>query len=100
MTYLVISVGTALALFVLMLKIGLRRVLGYDIYVDIGCTILLIFIFQGTVTGTIAATMAGLILSIILYLCKLLVGCSRYEPVTEDSDDYEWKSYPPVWKRW
>lgn len=99
MTYLVISVGTALALFVLMLKIGLRRVLGYDIYVDIGCTILLIIIFQGTVTGTIAATMAGLILSILLLVCKYLIGYERYEedPVTQE---YVWVSYPPFWKWW
>lgn len=98
MSYLVISLGTALAVFVIMLKIGLKKVLGYDVYVDIACTGALIIIFQGTVTGTITATMAGLILSIILYVCKLIFGYSRYEPVSENSEEYAWVNYPPFWK--
>lgn len=96
--YLYISIGTALALFVLMLKIGLRKVLGYDVYVDIGCTLFLLYAFQGTATGMITATLAGLFLSIILYLFKLCIGYERYEEINEQESD--WVYYPPFWKRW
>lgn len=98
MFYFFISLGSALALFVLMLKIGLKKVLGYDVYVDIFCTLFLMFIFQSTVTGMIAAVIGGLFLSILLMFCKFLIGYSRYEEVPGE-DDMQWVSYPPPWKR-
>lgn len=99
MFYLIISLGTALALFVLMIKIGLKKVLGYDIYVDLICTFFLMYLFRDSVTGLIVAVMGGLALSVMLMFCKAMIGYSRFEeiPGTEEED---WVDYPPIWKWW
>lgn len=94
--YLFISVSAALAMFIIMVKVGLRKVLGYDVYVDIGCTFALIIMFNGTVTGMISATLAGVILSIFLFISKLIIGFEKY---IEVNGEYTWVYHPPKWRR-
>jgi len=54
----------------LLFKFGMRRVINYDIYVDVGITVLLMFLLAGTFSGMMAALFAGLIVSVLLFVMK------------------------------
>ena len=68
-----ISAGiiSALGLLFLLFKFGIRRVISFDIPIDIGFTALLMFVFAGTFGGMMAAMLGGLIISITLFVMKL-----------------------------
>ncbi len=61
---------SALGLLVLIFKFGIRRVIAYDIPIDIAITGLLMYLFAGTYSGMIAAMVGGLIVSITLFALK------------------------------
>lgn len=94
-TAIIISLAAAAALFVLMIKLNIRRVLGYDVLVDLCSTALLVSMFSGTATGMAAAMFGGVILSILLLLAKLLLG---YERLERDGYHLRWRYYPPKWR--
>ena len=60
----------ALGLLFLVLKLGVKKVLGYDILIDIGITSLLMWSLAGTYSGMMAALIGGLIVSIVLFIMK------------------------------
>lgn len=93
--FLFIAVAAAAALFVLMLKMNIRRVLGYDAAVDITSTALLVSMFNGTLGGMAAAVFAGCLLSILLLVAKCLLG---YERLERDGLRLRWRFYPPRWR--
>jgi hypothetical protein len=65
------SVAAAFGMLFLILKFGnIRRVLAFDIGIDIGLTALLMFSMAGTFMGIMVAIFAGGILSILLYCLK------------------------------
>lgn len=74
LTYGLIS---ALAVFILILKIGIRKVLYFDLAVDIGFTVMLAYILAGSFGGMMAALVGGLALSIALFVCKELFGYQK-----------------------
>lgn len=61
---------SALGLLVLIFKFGIRRVIAYDIPIDIVITGFLMYAFAGTYSGMIAAMIGGLIISITLFIMK------------------------------
>ena len=61
---------SAVGLLFLIFKFGVRRVIAYDIPIDILTTSLLMFLFAGTFGGMMAAMVGGLAVSIILYVLK------------------------------
>jgi|TARA_B110000438_G_C15455413_1_gene496448 hypothetical protein len=61
---------SALGLLFLLFKFGIRRVISFDIPVDIGFTALLMFLFAGTFGGMMAAMVGGLIISVTLFVMK------------------------------
>lgn len=61
---------SALGLLVLIFKFGIRRVIAYDIPIDIVITGFLMYVFAGTYSGMIAAMIGGLIISITLFIMK------------------------------
>ena len=67
-----ISIGiiSALALLLLALKIGGRKTIGNDIFVDVLITVTLMVCFYGTFSGMTAAMVGGLCASIVLFLLK------------------------------
>lgn len=95
MDYIVIAAAAAAALFIVMIKLNIRRILGYDAAVDLISTALLISMFQGTATGMAAAVFAGVILSILLLIAKQLLG---YERLERDGLHLRWRFYPPKWR--
>ena len=61
---------SALGLLFLIFKFGVRRIIAYDIPIDIAVTALLMYAFAGTYSGMIAAMVGGIIVSITLYVMK------------------------------
>ena len=61
---------SALGLLFLIFKFGIRRVVSYDIPIDVAVTALLMWAFAGTYSGMMAAMVGGLIVSIVLYALK------------------------------
>jgi hypothetical protein len=61
---------SAAGLLFLIFKFGIRRVITYDIPIDIAVTALLIYAFAGTYSGMLAAMVGGLIVSITLFVMK------------------------------
>ena len=72
-----ISIGiiSALALLLLALKIGGRKTIGNDIFVDVLITVTLMVCFYGTFSGMTAAMVGGLCASIVLFLLKKTETC-------------------------
>lgn len=79
-----------------MFKMGVRKILGYDIYFDIGLTVLMMVSLSGTFSGMIIALLIGLIISVTLLLLRKCIGMERYEKFRTPSNkiDYQWVRYP------
>jgi hypothetical protein len=60
-------------------KLGIRRVLGYDALFDIFATLLLLWMFEGTYSGMIAASIGGLVITAELWVLKKRLGYERLE---------------------
>jgi len=84
------GIVTALAVIVVLAKIGLRKCLYFDIPLDISVTIVLAMIFAGTFSGMFAAIVGGLVFSVTLTVLKKVIG---YEKPTRDG----WVMVPPKW---
>lgn len=61
---------SALGLLFLIFKFGVRRIITYDIPIDIAVTGFLMYVFAGTYSGMLAAMIGGLIVSITLFIMK------------------------------
>lgn len=78
-TMLWIGIFSALGLLLLALKIGGRKTIGNDIFVDVLITVTLMVCFYGTFSGMAAAMVGGLFASIILFVLKKTM---RHEVLT------------------
>ena len=67
---IVAGIIAALGLLFLVLKLGIKKVIGYDIVIDIGITSLLMYSLAGTYSGMMAALIGGLIVSVILFIMR------------------------------
>jgi presenilin-like A22 family membrane protease len=61
---------SAAGLLFLIFKFGVRRIISYDIPIDIAVTSFLIYAFAGTYSGMLAAMVGGLVVSVTLYVMK------------------------------
>lgn len=61
---------SALGLLFLIFKLGIRRVISYDIAFDVAITGFLIWSFAGTYSGMFAAMIGGLLVSVVLFVMK------------------------------
>lgn len=60
----------AAGLLFLVFKLGIRRVISYDLAFDIAITAVLMVSLAGTFSGMMAALLGGLIVSVTLYIMK------------------------------
>ena len=74
-----IGIFSALGLLLLALKVGGRKTIGNDIFVDVLITVTLMVCFYGTFSGMAAAMVGGLFASIILFVLKKTM---RHEVLT------------------
>lgn len=69
----------ALAVLFLIFKFGdIRKVLAFDIWIDLGSTIILSLLMAGTFSGIMIAITAGAIISVTLFALKLIVGQAKF----------------------
>ena len=64
---------SAAALLLLLFKLGPRKIIGLDIYIDLFVTCLLMYLFAGTYSGMFAAIVGGLTVTITLFVIKSIV---------------------------
>jgi len=81
---ILIGIGAALGLLLVLFKIGFRKVLHYDVIVDIALTGTLMIMFAGTFAGMVAAVAGGLTVSIILFVLRKLFKHEGFFPPEEE----------------
>ena len=86
--YLVAGVASASAILFLLAKLNIKRVLCFDILVDISASIALIIMFAGTFAGMMAGILGGAIISIVLFILKRTIG---YEKPKRDGFKIRWQ---------
>lgn len=74
MEMIIIGLVSGLGILLMLLKLDFPKVLGFDLVVDIGATLLLMVAYAGTLGGMIAAMVGGLQISVVLLLAKKLMG--------------------------
>jgi len=90
--YLIAGVFSAFAIIFLLAKFDFKKVLFWDIPIDIGATVLLIVMFAGTFAGMMAAVIGGCIISAVLYVSKRIAG---YKKPKWNRFGYEWVDVSP-----
>jgi hypothetical protein len=56
----------------------IRAVLGYDLWIDLAIGTGLLAIYHGSAHGMLIATLAGVIISIVLRFCRWFCGYERW----------------------
>ena len=99
---------SAFGLLLLLLKVGGRKVIGADIFVDIAITVTLMVCFYGTYSGMVAAMLGGLICSIVLFIMKktivhevLIVKKKKYKIFKYNASHptLQWEEVQPDWRK-
>lgn len=91
------GVVSALAILFVLLKLDFRKVLYFDIFVDIVASAFLMVIFAGTFAGMMAAVVGGAVISITLYFAKKVVGYKRLVKRKWYSLPH-WEAVQPKWR--
>ena len=103
-----IGIFSALGLLLLALKIGGRKTIGNDIFVDVLITVTLMVCFYGTFSGMTAAMVGGLCASIVLFLLKKTMVHEKLTIEKKPLKIYKldmsaptlrWKEYQPDWRK-
>ena len=79
MEILMLSSAAAAGMVVLALKFGVRRILGYEVLMDLLITGLLMMSLAGTATGMTIALTAGLITSLTLSGLRKIIGYEKLQ---------------------
>jgi len=92
---------SAAGLLILMFKFGIRRIIAFDIPVDIAITSFLMAMFAGTYGGMGAAMIGGLVVSVVLFILRKTMYREEPTIVKTNSFPYRkaiWLEVPP-WSR-
>jgi hypothetical protein len=73
------GVLSALGFYLILLQMDIRKVCGYHVAFDVGLSILLILLYQGTYSGMVVGFVGGVTLTGLLWFTKGLIGFKRYE---------------------
>jgi formate hydrogenlyase subunit 3/multisubunit Na+/H+ antiporter MnhD subunit len=90
--YLIAGIASAIAILFMLAKLNIKKVLCFDILVDIGASVALIIMFAGTFAGMMAAILGGAIISIVLFILKKTIG---YEKPKREGFKVRWVNVPP-----
>ena len=80
---LAIGIFSALGLLLLALKIGGRKTIGHDVFVDVLITLTLMVAFYGTFSGMAAAMVGGLVATIVLFIMKKTMVHQKFVVTTK-----------------
>lgn len=92
MTIIVGTFGFVVAFWLLTAKIGILRVLGYELWIDIMISLAIIVVLTGTTSGSIIALLGGALVSLTLSIAKKLLGYERYS-----FKERRWLYTGPAW---
>jgi len=90
--YIFAGICSACGVLFLLAKLNIKRVLAFDVFIDIGASLLLMVMFFGTFAGMMAAVLGGSIISIVLYLMKKTIG---YQKPKWNKYRFQWVDVPP-----
>lgn len=79
MLALVIGVLSALAILIVMMRLGIRKFMGYPALMDALVVLMLILMLHGTYVGMVAAVVGGLVFSGVITLIRRVWGYARLE---------------------
>ena len=105
---LTIGIFSALGLLLLALKIGGRKTIGNDVFVDVLITATLMLMFYGTYSGMAAAMVGGLVASIVLFIMKKTMVHEKMSIKSKPVKMYklnfskptvQWEEYQPDWTK-
>jgi len=105
---ILIGIVSALGLLLLALKIGGRKTIGHDIFVDVLITVTLMVCFYGTFSGMTAAMVGGLCASIVLFIMKKTMVHEklavkqkpvRVFKVNFNRPAFQWEEVKPDWRK-
>lgn len=82
--YLMAGFISALTFYIIVLKIGIRHCVKYDLALDVFVTLALMWMFSGTITGMMTAVFAGVIFSGFMFISKIFVV-----PYPDEPDEIE-----------
>jgi len=97
--YILPGFFTAVGIFILLVKMptSIRaKLLGIDILLDIGVTLLLMVAFAGTFSGMMAAIIGGINFSVTLIVAKWMLG---YAKPMRYKNKLVWVPVSPIWRR-
>ena len=89
---------TAAAFLIMLYKLNIKRILQYDLLVDVVITFFLMWIFAGTFAGMMAAIIGGLMVSIVLVVLKRIIPRQKFGVLKTNSFPYRrlgWKTINP-----
>jgi len=68
---------SAFGILIVLFKFGVKRVIGFDLPLDIAITAFLLFSFAGTFSGMMTAMIGGIIVSLVLLAMRKTVQYER-----------------------
>lgn len=74
-----------------------KRMLGYAAVVDVLFTVLMFMMFAGTFSGIVAGAFAGLFMTGLLYVLRMVMG---YERLVWRKWRFVWATFPPKTNAW
>ena len=104
---LAIGIFSALGLLLLALKIGGRKAIGHDVFVDVLITLTLMVAFYGTFSGMAAAMVGGLVATIVLFIMKKTMVHQKFVVTTKPTKVLnftlhtprgKWEERQPDWR--
>lgn len=90
--YIFAGICSACGILFLLAKLNIKRVLAFDVLVDIGASVMLMVMFFGTFAGMMAAIVGGSIISIVLFTMKKIFG---YQKPIFKKYKVQWVDVPP-----
>ena len=75
--YIMVGMLSAASFMLLLLKFDIKKVLYFDVPIDIIFSSIMMYIFFGTFSGMVSSAIGGVTLSLSLLLCKKSIGYKK-----------------------
>lgn len=92
MGYAAAGIVSALAIIFLLLKLDFKKVLYYELPIDVTVAALFCFMFSGSYAGEVAAMTGGAVFSIFLFICRRTIGYKKPSRLWT-----RWTDVPGAW---
>jgi hypothetical protein len=76
-TYLLTGMLTALGFWIILMKLNIKKVLNFEVGIDVLFTVGMVAYLAGTFSGVMTGVVAGITLSLLLALSKKIFGVEK-----------------------